>query len=59
MTTQSGQVFKAPAGSWAIRYRDAKGRRCQRNGFRSKGEARQALEEGLRRVRLGPLHRPR
>jgi integrase len=43
---------------WAIRYRDAHGRRPQETGFRTKGEARLALEEALRRVRLGPLHRP-
>ena len=43
---------------WAIRYRDAHGRRPQQTGFRTKGEARDALEEALRRVRLGPLYRP-
>jgi integrase len=58
VTAQRGQIFRAPAGSWAIRYYDAQGKRCQRNGFRTRGEARAALEETLRRVRLGPLYRP-
>jgi hypothetical protein len=58
MTAQGGQVFRAPAGSWAIRFYDAAGQCRQRNGFRTRGEARTALNEQLRRVRLGPLHRP-
>jgi len=58
VTAQGGQVFRAPAGSWAIRFYDAAGQRRQRNGFRTRGEARTALNEQLRRVRLGPLHRP-
>ncbi len=58
MTAQGGQVFRAPAGSWAIRFYDAAGQRRQRNGFHTRGEARAALNEELRRVRLGPLHRP-
>lgn len=58
MTVQGGQVFRAPAGSWAIRFYDASGCRRQRNGFHKRGEARTALNEELRRVRLGPLHRP-
>jgi len=58
VTTQGGQVFRAPAGSWAIRFYDSAGQRRQRNGFRTRGEARSALNEELRRVRLGPLHRP-
>lgn len=58
MTAQGGQVFRVPAGSWAIRFYDANGQRRQRNGFRTRGEARSALNEELRRVRLGPLHRP-
>jgi integrase len=57
VTAQRGQIFREN-GLWAIRYRDALGRRPQRNGFRSKAEARAALDEELRRVRLGPLHRP-
>jgi hypothetical protein len=31
----------------------------QRNGFRTRGEAGAALDEALRRVRLGPLFKPR
>ena len=58
MTAQRGQLFKAPAGTWAIRYRDANGKRRQRNGYRSKGEAAKVLDDALRRVRLGPLYRP-
>ena len=58
MSAQRGQIFRAPAGSWAIRYYDVTGRRQQRNGFRSKAEARVALDDTLRRVRLGPLHQP-
>jgi integrase len=52
-------VFRAPAGSWAIRYYDAAGQRHQRNGYRTRGEANAALDEALRRVRLGPLFKPR
>src|SRR3954453_14659815 len=50
---QRGQVFRAPAGSWAIRYYDAAGQRRQRNGFRTRGEAGAALDEALRRGGLG------
>jgi integrase len=42
-----------------MRYYDAAGERRQRNGFRTRGEANAALDEALRRVRLGPLYRPR
>jgi hypothetical protein len=59
VSTQRGQIFRTEGGLWAIRYRDAHGRRPQQTGFRTKGEAHQALEEALRRVRLGPLYRPR
>jgi hypothetical protein len=58
VTAQRGQILRTSAGLWAIRYRDAEGRRPQQTGFRTKAEAREALEEALRRVRLGPLHRP-
>jgi hypothetical protein len=57
--SQRGQVFRAPSGSWAFRYYDAAGQRHQRNGFRTRGEAGAALDEALRRVRLGPLFKPR
>jgi integrase len=58
VSAQRGQIFRTANGLWAIRWRDSVGRRPQRTGFRTKGEARGALEEELRRVRLGPLHRP-
>ena len=58
VSAQRGQIFRRPNGLWAIRYRDAHGRRPQRTGFRTAVEARIALEEELRRVRLGPLYRP-
>src|SRR5688500_16960026 len=50
--------IKRTAGGWAIRYRDARGVRRQRGGFRTKAEAMIVLEEELRRARLGPLYRP-
>jgi hypothetical protein len=52
---QRGQVKKLSGGSWAYRYRDASGRRRQVGGFKTKGEARDALDVALERVRLGPL----
>ena len=55
VSAQRGQIFRAPAGSWAIRFYDARGQRHQRNGLPHAWEAREALEEELRRVRLGPL----
>lgn len=59
MTGQRGQVFKL-GSSWAYRYHDAAaGKRPQRGGFRTKGEARLALDEQLRRQRLGGLYRPK
>jgi hypothetical protein len=58
VSAQRGQIFRAPAGSWAIRYYDAHGRRRQKHGFRTKSEAKTALDEALRRVRLGPAYRP-
>jgi integrase len=58
VSAQRGQIFRKPNGLWAIRWRDAEGSRRQRTGFRTKAEARQVLEEELRRMRLGPLHRP-
>lgn len=58
MTGQRGQVFKLDA-SWGYRYHDTStGKRPQRSGFRTKGEARSALDEHLRRLRLGGLYRP-
>ena len=59
MTRQRGQIYRQPSGLWSIRYYDAHGDRPQKTGYRTKAEAREALEEALRQVRLGPLHRPR
>src|SRR3954471_7912771 len=42
-----------------MRYYDAGGQRRQRNGYRTRREAADALEEAVRRVRLGPLFKPR
>jgi len=58
VSAQRGQIFRTPAGSRAIRYYEANGRRRQKHGFRTKSEAHTALDDALRRVRLGPLHRP-
>jgi integrase len=54
-SVQRGQRFKLKGGSWAIRWYDAEGRRHQRGGFKTKGEAGDVLESELDRVRLGPL----
>ena len=59
MSAQRGQILRKPNGLWVIRWRDLEGRRRQTTGYRTNAEARLALEEELRRVRLGPLHRPR
>jgi hypothetical protein len=59
VSAQRGSIFRTERGLWAIRYRDAHGRRPQETGFRTKREALQAPEEALRRVRLGPLFRRR
>jgi integrase len=58
VTRQRGQIYRQPSGLWAIRYRDGHGNRPQLTGYRTKAEARAVLEELLRQVRLGPLHRP-
>lgn len=58
MSAQRGQILRKPNGLWVIRWRDLEGRRRQTTGYRTNAEARLALEEELRRVRLGPLHRP-
>jgi integrase len=52
---QRGQVYKLRGGSWAYRYRDTSGKRRQRGGFKTKGEASAALSSALDEVRLGPL----
>ncbi|MEJ7792364.1 MAG: site-specific integrase [Gaiellaceae bacterium] len=56
-TLQDGQVYKLER-SWAYRYRTDDGKRPQQGGFRTKGEARAALNEALRRASLGAAHRP-
>ncbi|MDP2712566.1 MAG: tyrosine-type recombinase/integrase [Solirubrobacteraceae bacterium] len=62
MSRRSGQArtgeIKRTATGWAIRYRDARGNRKQRAGFRTKADAKKALDEELRKASLGPLHRP-
>jgi len=54
---RTGEIKRAPTG-WAIRYRDGRGVRRQRGGFRTKAEAKDVLEEELRKARLGPLFQP-
>jgi integrase len=54
---RTGEVKRTGAG-WAIRYRDARGIRRQRGGFRTKAEAKAVLDDELRKARLGPLYRP-
>lgn len=62
MSPGHGQVrtgeIKRTAGGWSIRFRDARGVRRQRGGFRTKAEAKTVLDDELRRARLGPLYRP-
>jgi integrase len=54
---QTGQVYKLEK-SWAYRYRAPNGRRPQKGGFATKGEARAALNEVLRRLSIGRSYRP-
>ena len=54
---RTGEI-KRTAGGWAIRYRDGRGVRRQKGGFRTKAEAKTVLDEELRKARLGPLYRP-
>jgi integrase len=54
---RTGEIKRTNNG-WAIRFRDGKGVRRQRGGFRTKGEAKLVLDEELRKARLGPLYRP-
>ncbi len=55
--SRTGEM-KHTAGGWAIRYRDGRGVRRQRGGFRTKAEAKQVLDDELRKARLGPLYQP-
>lgn len=54
---QNGQVYKL-GRSWAYRYRLPGGRRPQKGGFGTKGEARAALTEVLGRLSRGDSYRP-
>ena len=54
---RTGEI-KRTVGGWAIRYRDGRGVRRQRGGFRTKSEAKTVLDDELRKARLGPLYRP-
>ena len=49
---QNGQVYRLRRG-WAYRYRTADGKRPQRGGFGTKGEARAALNEALQQLSRG------
>jgi integrase len=51
-------AIRRTAGGWTIRYRDGHGVRRQRGGFRTKAEAKEVLDDELRKARLGPLYRP-
>jgi integrase len=55
--SRTGEIKRTPGG-WAIRFRDGRGVRRQRSGFRTKAEAKQVLDDALRKARLGPLSRP-
>jgi integrase len=54
-SVQRGSVFKKPSGTWAYRYRDENARRREVARFKTKGEAREALDAALELARLGPL----
>jgi integrase len=54
-SSQRGEVYKRPGRrTWTLRYYDADGVRREDGGYRTKGEASDALERVLDRVRLGP-----
>jgi hypothetical protein len=54
---RTGEIKRTDTG-WAIRYRDGRGVRRQRGGFRTKAEAKQVLDDELRKARLGAVYRP-
>lgn len=54
---RTGEI-KQTTGGWAIRYRDGRGVRRQRGGFRTKTEAKAVLDDELHKARLGPLYQP-
>ena len=58
-SVQRGQLRKLNGGSWAYRYRDENRKRWQVGGFKTKGEASQALADALEFARLGALGVPR
>ncbi len=53
-SSQRGQVFRRRGRSWAYRHYDADGQRREVAGWKTKGEASQALEHALNGVRRGP-----
>lgn len=54
MSAQAGQVFKLGEKNWAWRYRDnATGKRPQKSGYETKGDARKALNLRLERLEGG------
>jgi integrase len=57
-SVQRGQVKKLAGGSWAYRYRDARGQRHQVGGYKAKSEAIRALEATLQQVRMGAVGIP-
>jgi integrase len=55
---QGDEVFRREGRAWSYRCYDAHGVRRTKGGYATKGEARAALDEVLRQVRLGALYRP-
>jgi integrase len=54
---QNGQVYRLGRG-WAYRYWSPDGKRPQKGGYRTKGDARAALTEALQRLSQEGAHRP-
>ena len=59
MSAQRGQIFRAADGLWAIRFATRAGSAAANGLPHARRRRAQALEEELRRVRLGPLYRPK
>lgn len=57
---REGAIFKLKSGGWAYRLpRDPiSGKRPQAGGFKTKGEARVALDDAMMKLRLGHSYRP-
>src|SRR5512133_1352974 len=53
---QTGQVYKLGT-SWAYRYRAPDGSRPQKGGFSTKGDARAAVNDVLRRLSVSEVYR--